>query len=130
MAASGERQRARGKRTGGGSALWARQASVNAEAAELAERVFLAPEAADVETGTCGQSVHYGVWRSGALFVVAANRAEASAELAVNLAALTGQNVDAGRILFEEREIRARGGRLLDTLGPFPCRVYEFQPAL
>lgn len=107
--------------------LWASMKPLGEELGEL-ETLLCAPGATELKVAQTEAGVHYAVWRTGGkIVVVAANagydRARANLDLGV-FAPPTPPDLQA-TVLFENRTVPLKAGKLTDTFEPCARHVYE-----
>jgi len=109
--------------------LWVRHKELNHEMQALADKVFFAPGAEEIDRGLHEESIHYALWRAGGRFwLIVANHDYRAVDLSMSLSALAPGGIESVRVVFGEGNAALRGGRLFDSLAPAARRVYVLEP--
>jgi len=108
--------------------LWASMKPLGDEIATL-EPLLGHPDARELAVGTTADTVHYSLWRTGddELLLMAANAGYERVEGTFDLSAEVGLGRKAAAVLFEDRSIKLRGGKLTDSFEPCARHVYRLK---
>ena len=108
--------------------LWEMHRTINLEAEQLAESVFLAPDAREVARGIVNGQVHYVLHRSGGKhWLLAANASAYPAQFSLPLPDVVDRAFSAAVPVFEAGRLKLTRGVLTDSFAPAQARVYRLE---